>query len=508
MCAQKEWPPTGDASQNGPPASAILVDPEPLQLAVFVGDSVTVHPLPPAGSVSLGRSRENDVRIDDTSVSRRHAVLHLGPPLRIEDLGGTNGTYLRETRGPTETADTHDLRQLSGQTIEITLGDGINLGTTMIVVRRASAGLRAPAPHGSAPSAHAPVGAGDDRAGELRLPPIHASGAEVVVRDPTMQALHQQAQLAAQSMISVLLLGETGVGKEVLAQAIHRQSPRAARPFLALNCAALPEALLESELFGNEKGAFTGAGQARPGLFEAAEGGTVFLDEVGELPMTIQVKLLRVLEERMVLRVGGRAPRAVDVRFLSATNRDLEEDVARGSFRSDVFFRLNGIAITIPPLRERVTEIPHLAAAFVANACRQLDRRAVPALSAEALSLLERYAWPGNVRELRNAIDRAVVLCAGDALLPEHLPQKLRSPAPIRAEPRVPAPPESAPTLAIDPMAKLRLEMDALERQRILEALEQCAGNQTQAAERLGLSRRTLVTKLGAYNIPRPRKRP
>jgi transcriptional regulator with PAS, ATPase and Fis domain len=242
-----------------------------------------------------------------------------------------------------------------------------------------------------------------------------------------MRALYEQAYLAAPGRISVLLLGETGTGKEVLAQAIHRRSSaaRARGPFLGLNCAALSVSLLESELFGHEKGAFTGAVQARPGLFEAADGGTVFLDEVGELPQTIQVKLLRVLEEQKVLRVGGRVPRSIDVRVLSATHRDLEADVARGAFRQDLYFRLSGVTLTIPPLRQRVADIAPLAELFAAKACRAFERSRIPELSREALALLERYPWPGNIRELRNVMERAVMLCAGDRLLPEHLPPKM-----------------------------------------------------------------------------------
>ncbi|WP_437949924.1 sigma-54-dependent Fis family transcriptional regulator [Sorangium sp. So ce296] len=276
---------------------------------VFAGDAVVVHPLPPGGSVSIGRSSENGICINHASVSRRHAVLHLDPPLRIEDLGGTNPISVRAARAdqarlPIETGKTEDMRQVSGQTIEIAPGDCITLGSALIVVRLAEAAVSAP-----------PAGPGRPAA-----PP---DGGDLVLRDPAMRALYEQASLAAPGLISVLLLGETGTGKEVLARAIHRRSSpaRARGPFLGLNCAALSETLLESELFGHEKGAFTGALQAKPGLFEAADGGTVFLDEVGELPKATQVKLLRVLEERQVLRVGGRAPRSIGPRRVSPPHR-------------------------------------------------------------------------------------------------------------------------------------------------------------------------------------------
>jgi transcriptional regulator with PAS, ATPase and Fis domain len=234
-----------------------------------------------------------------------------------------------------------------------------------------------------------------------------------------MVALYEQAERAARSSISVLVLGETGVGKDVLANAIHRASPRSRGPFLGLNCSAISESMLEAELFGHEKGAFTGAVQARPGLFESASGGTVFLDEIGELPLATQVKLLRVLEDRRVMRVGGRKAIDVDVRFVAATNRDLESACARGAFRSDLYYRLAGLTLTIPPLRERREEIAPLARLFAERSARQLDR-ATPTIPPVAVTQLESYPWPGNVRELRNAMERAVVL-AFDVILPEHL---------------------------------------------------------------------------------------
>jgi transcriptional regulator with GAF, ATPase, and Fis domain len=450
-----------------------------LELVVVVGEGTEIFPLPPSGRVSLGRSEKNDIRIDHPSVSRRHAVLHLGPPLQIEDLGGTNGTFVRERRPAEKTGETQGMRQLSGQAAEIAPGDTITLSAVTIVVRRVS---------GQKPGISA-----------------DAPGSSVVVASPATRALWAEAQLAAKSSISVLLLGETGVGKEVLARAVHDASLRGQKqkPFLGLNCAALSESLLESELFGHEKGAFTGAVQARPGLFEAADGGTVFLDEVGELPASTQVKLLRVIELREVMRVGGRSPRHVDVRFIAATNRDLEAESARGAFRQDLFFRLNGIALTIPPLRERVPEIAALARVFLNAACAKLDRPMAAVLTPEALTALERYAWPGNVRELRNVIDRAVVLSMSDqdkyaAIRPEHLPPKVRDAAAKGAPPAGAKEAPPAPVKEVSPAA---------ERDRIIAALEACAWNQTQAAAKLGMSRRTLIYRIEEYGLPRPRKK-
>ncbi|HKU41762.1 MAG TPA: sigma-54 dependent transcriptional regulator, partial [Polyangiales bacterium] len=290
---------------------------------------------------------------------------------------------------------------------------------------------------------------------------------------------------------SVLILGETGVGKEVAAEQLHRRSGRSGR-FVPINCAALSESLLESELFGYEKGAFTGADKAREGLFEAAAGGTLFLDEVGELPQTTQVKLLRVLEERKVLRVGGRSARPVDVRFVAATHRDIERAAEQGEFRQDLFYRLNGITLHVPPLRERRLDIAPLAASFIASGCQALGRAKLPKLSEPALQALVEYAWPGNIRELRNVIERALLLCDGECLLAEHLPPKLLQPA--------------APNSVLDARAELLRQMERVERQRIVDALEKCAGNQTLAAEMLGMSRRTLVTRLAQFELPRPRK--
>jgi two-component system, NtrC family, response regulator AtoC len=324
----------------------------------------------------------------------------------------------------------------------------------------------------------------------------------VVVLDPNMRALYDQVARAAASSINVLVLGETGVGKEVLARAVHNLSPRKAGPFVALNCAALTESLLQSELFGHEKGAFTGALQARPGLLETATGGTVFLDEIGDLPLSVQTKLLRALEDRKVLRVGARAEREIDVRFVAATNRDIEAEAEAGAFREDLFYRLNGITFTIPPLRDRPAEIAALSRMFLARYNAELGRKTALSLSNEVVQLLESYPWPGNVRELRNAIERGAVLCSGDLLGPEHLPTRIVSGTPGRSSSAPPGTDNRE-----DILSRARSELQGIERQRILDALEQCGGNQTRAAEALGISRRTLVYRLDELGVARPRKR-
>jgi DNA-binding NtrC family response regulator len=354
----------------------------------------------------------------------------------------------------------------------------------------------------------------------------NTASAPLVIPNAAIQNLDRIVHRIAGGTISVLVTGETGVGKEVLAERIHKLSRRADKPFLRLNCAALSESLLESELFGHEKGSFTGAVQAKAGLLETADGGTVFLDEIGELPMTIQVKLLRVLEERQVLRVGALKPRFIDVRFLAATNRDLEVEIGRNTFRQDLYFRLNGITLVIPPLRERTSEIPDLATAFLAQAA---DRNRLPkpaGLTPQALELLCEYGWPGNIRELRNVMERALLLCGGGVVDVEHLPiEKMRAsshsipapPAPpARRQPAPTAPPPiaaaAAPPSSPSPPPAPKPAAPAVavppsERDRIIEALVRAGGNQKDAAAILGVSRRTLINRLIQFQIPRPRKK-
>jgi transcriptional regulator with GAF, ATPase, and Fis domain len=320
-----------------------------------------------------------------------------------------------------------------------------------------------------------------------------------------MQAVHRLIDLVADSELSVLLLGETGVGKTTTAEALHAKSCRASKAFLRLHCPSFPEALLESELFGHEKGAFTGAAVTKPGLIESADGGTVFLDEIGELPLATQAKLLSVVENREVLRLGSLKARRVDVRFVTATNRDLEAHVAAGNFREDLFFRLNGLSILIPPLRERVAEIAGFARAFLEAAATRAGRPP-PILPETTLRMLVEHRWPGNVRELRNVMDRLVVLCREPVLLPEHLVSlgALRS---------VSTSVSTAPAITEQPVpesksepSSLRAELDAVERERIERALETCNGNQSRVAKLLGMSRRSLIRRLEAYGIKRPLK--
>jgi len=601
-----------------------------LMLIVHVDETVLSFRLPTEGEVTLGRASDSDVRIPHPSVSRSHAVLKIGPRLRIRDVGSANGTRVA---GKLVTPETD---------VEVSVGDAIAVGAAMVLIQRPTTavpprrvqshdyfearveeecarrsrqggafavvrlnvrgdldearvqelmarGLRASdvlalyAPQqyeilldgaasevareiterlredlfvkgvqvrtgiASYPGDGATAGALFAHANDLvrgRDSQIFEEGAPELPPATAMEGVRELVGRIAASTISVLILGETGVGKEVLAEMVHRRSPRASKPFLRLNCAALSDSLLESELFGHERGAFTGAVAQKRGLLETANGGTVFLDEVGEMPLATQVKLLRVIEERMVTRVGGLAPKSLDVRFVAATNRDLEAEVARGTFRQDLFFRLNGISIVVPPLRERKEEIEKLAQSFVAAASR--DRPNPPHLSRETLARLIAYSWPGNIRELRNVIERAVLLAGDGEIAPRHLPlEKMSAPVTTRVPSRSMVPPParpsspgvlpSSPNPGVSPILSpeagtdawpiiadptqppppsmsgsstaLKDELAALERQRIVDALERCTWNQTRAAKMLGMSRGVLMARLDQYGIARPRKR-
>jgi DNA-binding NtrC family response regulator len=325
---------------------------------------------------------------------------------------------------------------------------------------------------------------------------FRAARADVVVHDESMLRVHRLLERVADSELSVILLGETGVGKEQCAELVHELSPRTGKRFLRLNCASLSESLLESELFGYERGAFTGALTDKPGLLEAASGGSVFLDEVGDMPLATQVKLLRVLEAREVLRLGARAPRAIDIRLIAATHQDLNERITDGLFREDLYYRLNGISVIVPPLRERIDDIEPLARHFLARFAKK--GRTPPTLSSDAVDVLEAHSWPGNVRELRNLMERALILCDGTQIEPPHLPLD-------RARAHCSARPVHA-VVTRQGASTLRDEVKTLERGRIELALEECDGNQRRAAQKLGLSRGALLRRLEALQISRPRK--
>jgi two-component system response regulator AtoC len=415
------------------------------RVLLVVGDGhVGTYPLHDGRTLVVGRDRDVDVALPHSKISRRHATLHTGERVEVEDLGSKNGTWLAGRRLG------------DGERTSLDLGMNLQLGPYTAVVLESLGDV----------SSEAPV------------------RAAIPISDPTPSGIPDVVARIAQGKVSVLITGETGAGKEVLARTIHELSGRGGQ-FVAINCASLSETLLESELFGHERGAFTGAAASKSGLFEVAAGGTVFLDEIGELPAGIQAKLLRVLETRMVYRVGGVTPVTLDVRFVAATHRDLEAQVASGAFRRDLFFRVNGIVLAIQPLRERRSAIPALARELLAGHMPPGVRP--PRLSPEALELLAAHTWPGNVRELRTVMERAAVISDGEEVRAADI---LIDEAPERA-PDAPA--------AAGPQDG--------EKARILAALAECAGNQTEAARRLGIARTTLSHKLALHRIPRPQAR-
>jgi two-component system response regulator AtoC len=403
--------------------------------------------LPQGGRVVIGRSSEANIIIDHASVSRRHATLVLDEPLSLEDHGSANGTVV------------DGIRLQPGATVSLRSGALIELGTVLVVL----------------------IGVPIER---------HEANAtaESTLDSPMLKAT-ELIEVASRSKLSLLLLGETGVGKEVLAARVHASSPRASGPFIKVNCAALVDSLFEAELFGYERGAFTGAVQSKPGLLEEATRGTLLLDEVGELPALTQAKLLRVLESGEVTRVGALKPRQVDVRFVSATNRDLKSLVRDGKFREDLYYRLDGLSIDIPPLRERPSELLTLARGFLDEAAAG-EGRAAPEISPEVEATLRSHSWPGNVRELRNVMNRSLLFCTGPVLGIEHLRIEM---AAGDATPPPPPPPPASTAALVD------------KRARVVKALEQALWNQSRAAQLLGVSARTLYTWTNELGIARSR---
>jgi len=317
---------------------------------------------------------------------------------------------------------------------------------------------------------------------------LDARTSEILGDSPAIRQAIEVARKAAAAVSTVLLLGESGTGKEVFAHAIHRWSERREMPLVIVNCVALSEHLLESELFGHEKGAFTGAHQTKKGKFELAQGGTVFLDEIGDMPATLQAKLLRVLQDRTFERVGGTRPIKADIRVIAATNRDLDQATKDGRFREDLFYRLNVVRITLPPLRDRMEDVPVLVRHLVIKYAAE-TKKIVRGVSVEALARLQAHAWPGNVRELANVIERAVVLCAGDRIGPDDL-----------ALPGT-GPPTTLPIAPHTGNGDFHFQVKAHKQAVIRAALRQTGGNQTKAAEILGLQRTHLVKLLRALEI-------
>ncbi len=318
----------------------------------------------------------------------------------------------------------------------------------------------------------------------------HGTFGTMIGNSPEMRKIYSVVEQASPTGASVLITGESGTGKELVAQTIHQLSPRASHPFVAINCAAIPETLLESEIFGHEKGAFTGAADRRQGCFELADHGTLFLDEIGEMTPATQVKLLRVLQERTFRRLGGRTEQSVDVRVIAATNVEPLQAVQQGKLREDLFYRLNVFSFRLPPLRERKEDLPLLIQAFITE-FNQRNQKNIAGVDHQAMRLLEHYMWPGNVRELRNVIERATILAPGPFIETKHLPPVLNDERPAQHQPQVALAPGTT--------------VEEAERRLILMTLEHTRDNKTRAAEILGISLKTLHNKLNKLRL-RPKK--
>ena len=328
----------------------------------------------------------------------------------------------------------------------------------------------------------------------------------IIGNSPVLRDVYKILEKVAPTDSTVLITGESGTGKELLVRALHKNSKRHDKPFVPINCGAIPRELLESELFGHEKGAFTHAIRSRPGRFELADGGTIFLDEIGEMDLSLQVKILRALQEKEIERVGGSQTKKVDVRVVAATNRDLEVEVAEGRFREDLFYRLNVIPMHLPPLRERGDDVLILAEHFLRGFCK-LKERPLLGVTPQAKSLLTAYAWPGNVRELENFMERLSILCEGSGITPADLPEKIQRHAATTEQ--AAAPREdirigfSWPELKDmrDKNLGLKEFLDEIEDRLLQEALRESSGVKNQAAELLGIKRTTLIEKLKKRNI-------
>ena len=527
------------------------------------------HLLPRSGLLRIGRDPGSDIPIDDLRVSRAHALVDVADQISLSDLGSANGTFVGKSRlrvGDSRVIEVGETFSIGDSVLvvrfkpnpptgllDVPIGDlrryltsswspGTAAGTShegMLVLRiRAARAESRPFLEGILAEFLVTTGDWMTRVDEVSVavglnssvreaavlersvrsqlrawktdcncqvtfvparrledsltsilsfvegaePPL--SAATAVVRDPAMAGLRRTATRVAPTDVSVLLLGETGVGKDVVASLIHTSSRRSTKPMIRLNCASLPDNLLESELFGYEKGAFTGAVGAKMGLLETAAGGTVFLDEIGDLPFSLQAKLLRAIESREISRLGSLRSQRIDVRFVSATNRDLSDDVMSGRFRRDLFYRINCVPLEVPPLRNRPTEIVPLADHFLRRACQKFERSDL-ALSVDATSALLAYRWPGNVRELCNVIERAVLLADGPLI----------SAADLVLERDRTRDGESSRDDDVPDEAR-----------SIADALTLCGGNQTRAAEVLGMSRRTLVRRLSELRLTRPRQ--
>jgi DNA-binding NtrC family response regulator/pSer/pThr/pTyr-binding forkhead associated (FHA) protein len=439
------------------------------------------------------------LELGSSQASQAELLQTLSAQLRLMDSAGPSGgtqliILLPEMEGE-EAEDTarHLLEQLSSLAPQARAG----------VATAPQDGLEAETLIAAARSAALAASQGQVRISGPDLYRVPLGERSVVVADAAMVRLFELLRRLSTSTLPVLIHGETGAGKENAAWAVHHWSPRAGRPFLVLNCAAIPENLVESELFGYERGAFSGADKPRAGLLEQAHGGTLFLDEVAELPLPVQAKLLRVLDQKPITRLGDSRERVVDLRFVAATHRVLAEEVKAGRFRQDLFFRLSAAVVVLPPLRDRPHELPLLANSLLADSCTRWGRPSL-ALSAATMALLQAHSWPGNVRELKNTMEFAATVATGPVIEPSHLPESLSGLKPPAPAPAAPSPLSEAPAAATTPQRSFRPiseEVRELERQRMMEALEAMGGVQKYAAQLIGMPTRTFTLKLKQYKI-------
>jgi transcriptional regulator with PAS, ATPase and Fis domain len=446
-------------ADDGSPAAAAAGQ---VYLVCHREEGIEVFAVSLGESLVVGRAPDAAVRIESPRVSRHHARVSVDEQgILVEDLGSRNGTRVNRD-------------VLRSGSARVAGGDVLKVGPLEMVVARAATAAATP----PSPALAAPPDGPDEELKEQGI----------VVADPAMVKLFATLRRLAPSPATVLILGETGAGKEVIAEQVHRLSPRARGPFVRLNCASLPDALLESELFGHERGAFTGADRSRGGYFEAADAGTLLLDEIGEIPLLLQSKLLRVLEAGRVTRLGATTDRPVDVRVLCATHRDLALDVQAGRFRQDLFYRISTFTLRVPPLRERPMEIQLLADRMGRRVASRMGL-APSVITPPAAAVLVAHAWPGNLRELRNVMEYAVVMAGGAPIELKHLPESLGGAA------------DGGEPGAAAPGPQMRDQLAEIERASIQAALAAAGDNRTHAAKRLGISRRALIYKMIKYGL-------
>lgn len=422
------------------------------------GDHRTIE-VPKAGELAIGRGEDCDVRLDDARASRRHAsVRWTDGSLFVQDLNSRNGTLV------------NDIKLRDDAQMKLRAGDRVRVGSHEFWVALVSPNETTNRKFTS-----------EDQAEPEPL------SEDVVIADPRMTRTYGFARRVAAADTTVLVLGETGTGKEVLVQQMHEWSRRSEAPLVRVNCAALPESLAESELFGHEKGAFTGATQRKIGLAEAAHGGTLFLDEIGELAAPVQAKLLMMLENKSVMRVGSTKETHVDLRVIAATHRDLSVEVAAGRFREDLYYRIGVVILRVPPLRDRLGEVPLLAELFAKRLAvkRGFGTNQI-AFDPRTMDVLCSHSWPGNIRELRNAIEHAMLVTEDGRIRTEHLPETLTRPSAKGAEPQP---------------GEIRARVASVEQNAIVQALRASGGNRTHAALSLGISLRSLLYKIKKYGI-------